>query len=754
MKRGVHYSEAFAIYISVCAGSLFLWSDATHAASFDIIDLAIELTTKRSDTSDSRQNKLSGDLIKTAFLQLSYLDKKSIQIYLALNNFYSAEIDGLWGRKTSEAVLAAIDNEGRARPMNAVGYLDIFADWLTDKSIAQDFEATPKSPLESIDQDSPSNVGDYLSDFLSDKPTVDVLQNASSVESLASIFSRYGIPEDQLRASDVFKVVSSVNDAPASVDNSSSTSTSQQIILNNSSIIADPDIDDNDIVKDVASIKLVDTDSIVVKVADGLKSLAENLWAAIPRGSKIAVRVVSEDGTVPLPVLSEAETAVSVAVQLASNFEALLTARANVETVWQELSDFSNLSVSDYPDFLKNLDADVLVVGSVLPQSSGSKITMQAISLKGEVAGSVLYAGTTPSVDLQSGVAVIDAKSEVIQTLNDIKAELMSLEQLGGLIGSPDSTSQFYHNARLYAQRGEIDLAIQMYIGAIGSKSPAVDPVFDLVGLAKRLYGDAGALKFVEIKLRPLVSEQIYVYAKLLVDPSNAEEAVQLLFATPASEVTPPLVWEVLRSQLRISQRQTHSWVKWRVWTIYAELLDQYVRDGTFQAYYIDQIRAATVIAEIKSGLEEIVMRAKGIRNDVSLSPIEISYPTWGGVIVEIEDSMDIRGPLALCADDSALHCFDMTKMRCPDGSRRVEGKSCIPFEERGAWSGPSNNGDSWDIESTLGTICIASVSYIDKRGVIVNSLKDEFVVITHGHLAPSKAELQKCEYTQFSKRN
>ena len=102
-----------------------------------------------------------------------------------------------------------------------------------------------------------------------------------------------------------------------------------------------------------------------------------------------------------------------------------------------------------------------------------------------------------------------------------VLAEIEKASQAGGVIQTPKTYVDYYHNARILQQRGEIDLALKNYLEVLrNSVLPFVDPVDDMFELAQAVYGE-NSTKFIEKKILPLVqNEYLLQYTKWKLSPT------------------------------------------------------------------------------------------------------------------------------------------------------------------------------------------------------------------------------------------
>ena len=74
------------------------------------------------------------------------------------------------------------------------------------------------------------------------------------------------------------------------------------------------------------------------------------------------------------------------------------------------------------------------------------------------------------------------------KVVQDMSKALQILMSSGGLVADLKAPADFYHNARIFAQRGELDRPIASYKKLFKFKVILADAVKDLVALASALY--------------------------------------------------------------------------------------------------------------------------------------------------------------------------------------------------------------------------------------------------------------------------
>jgi hypothetical protein len=256
------------------------------------------------------------------------------------------------------------------------------------------------------------------------------------------------------------------------------------------------------------------------EVTDVLNDVAAKLVLQLPMDKKIALKSLSPDETgLPEDFLRKLTSDFEAALLTASDFEINLANRVTMEDVWQEAIEFNN---ADFDALFKSANSDVMLMLSPRAISSGVEITITAYSLTGGNIGKTLASSGSMllPIDLKTnlGVDVNDLNKQMAQVL----AEIEKVGQTGGLVSNPNTFSEFYHNARLLQQRGEVDLAIANLEQAIKNGSDNgfmfFDPIFDFSTLIKAKYGESGALKYIEKRVIKDVSPLFEIAFSLLID--------------------------------------------------------------------------------------------------------------------------------------------------------------------------------------------------------------------------------------------
>jgi len=217
--------------------------------------------------------------------------------------------------------------------------------------------------------------------------------------------------------------------------------------------------------------------------------------------------------------------------------------------------------------------------------------------------------------------SVKDDTQAIRSMLKNIATEVGQLGKQGGLIDNASSYSAYYHNARLLAQRGEMDRAMEAYAKVFKTGIPFADPIIDVTTLLTRQYGQEGARIALEKQFKDVLSPAGRLYGLQLLSEEPMDEIETLYWKDRKAVIGfPPLMLLYLkRSQLLLEARikkhqlsdatvpQDYFIYAWLDWTMFAEL-DQQVREqissGNYLAYFIDPLRG-NIDAEASRSLKK-----------------------------------------------------------------------------------------------------------------------------------------------------
>ena len=372
------------------------------------------------------------------------------------------------------------------------------------------------------------------------------------------------------------------------------------------------------------------------QVTDVVNDVAEKLVSQLPMDKKLALKSLSPDETgLPEDFLRKLTSDLEAALLTASDFEINLANRATMEDVWQEAVEFNN---ADFDELFKSANADVMLMISPRAISTGVEIAITAYSLTGDSVGKTLASSGSVllPIDLQANLGV--DVNDLNQQMSQVLAEIEKVGQTGGLISNPNTYAEFYHNARLQQQRGEIDLALSNYENAIGEGFFFLDPVEDLVDLLVARYGE-NAEKYLEKQLQPKMANELFQYAKWLINPSANSLGFEDFVGNV--KVFPPLVALWLDQNLvtlveTLRNADVDGDTNYETLFAFLEGARLVVNEfdkGSLQDYYIDKFRAKKIVSlnELRNLISEF--------NRLEFSVFETDYQYGTGFkYVDISD--------------------------------------------------------------------------------------------------------------------
>ena len=418
--------------------------------------------------------------------------------------------------------------------------------------------------------------------------------------------------------------------------------------------------------------------------ADGYAIIATELYQSLPKNATVAIQPLSEEETkIPASILRSVEVGLTSALQRGSDFEVKLIARDRLQTIWKEAREFSN---KKFEDMVAEAGAEVLLIGEVRPNADGVEISYRAFRVKGSGTGNVI-ASSKPRVMAMDWKKELGVQpTQINDTMKEMAEAMKRLAASGGLVSDPKTPAEFYHNARILAQRGEVDLAISSYEQVLKFPIRYADPMDDLITLATRIYGTDGGKVYLEKKIKPFVSEELYLFAKQKFYQYPLLRIGELLNA--GSVDFPPLLASFITIAKPLLNNTTFG-VRSAVFNAHKSLSASY-RDGSFFSFYLDQIRGDTAIRPAIVPLEQMV--SSNIILSSFQMPVHISYNfnrqnnKLMDADITIFDAADRKKDILICQHDASFvrTCLDIK-------SRVVRATSDYGSHESGSGKGNSD---------------------------------------------------------------
>ncbi len=249
------------------------------------------------------------------------------------------------------------------------------------------------------------------------------------------------------------------------------------------------------------------------EVTDVVDDVAAKLVQQLPLDKKIALKSRSpEDTGLPEEFLRQLLNDVETALFRSSDFKMQILNRTNTELVWEETIEFGN---KDFDDIYGAAKAEVLLLLDARASASGLQLGLSAYALEEESNGKLIASSgmVNIAIDLEARLGLnVQTISKDIAT---IISKIQKISAEGGLVSEPDDFSEYYHNATIFQSRGQNDLAIANYRGALENSALFYDPLLELLELLVAKYGEDGAEAYFKNQLSDLFNAEQRKFAEV-----------------------------------------------------------------------------------------------------------------------------------------------------------------------------------------------------------------------------------------------
>lgn len=381
-------------------------------------------------------------------------------------------------------------------------------------------------------------------------------------------------------------------------------------------------------------------------VQEAYNRIARELLLSLPKNGTVAVAPFKDQqGGIPNDILTSIQVSLTAALQRESGFEIDIVARDKLQDIWSEAKDFGD---QKFEDLVRSLSADVIIVGEVRAKESGIELSYRAYAAKGSEAGKLMASTPPVSIPLdwktETGVSPKDAADAVAEMLEAVKR----LGSNGGLVDNPKAPAEFYHNARMLAQRGEADLALGNYERLFEFKLPVVDPVYDVISILRGLYGEDGARIYVDKKLSPKLSPEMALLAKQILDDEpriDVEDYILDQYNMETGWIEDKNLFAPLLAQYMITALHSRSGKmtmgERASYNGSYAVVDGAFKSGAFNKFYFDQINAEKTAKVALDGSAQMKDLYSG----------NVSMTDNGSAVADIAifDEIDESRPVTLC---------------------------------------------------------------------------------------------------------
>lgn len=341
-----------------------------------------------------------------------------------------------------------------------------------------------------------------------------------------------------------------------------------------------------------------------------VEGIAGGLVERLPLDQKIVIKALSpEESGLPEDFLRKLSSDLEAALLLASEFEINLANRLTTEDLWAEAVEFGD---ADFAELYAASQADIVLMIAPRATGAGVEISVTAYRLLGDDAGQVIASSGSVvlAIDMENslGVDVNSLNDQMVQVLQEIE----KVGQTGGLITDPNTYAEFYHNARVLQQRGEVDLAMRNYEQALAEGYLFVDPLLDLLKLANARYGEAGTQQYFERRIKENLPEELANVALVQLELASVEDIYSVEEIAEGSVFSPVLaVWlgkqaiqEIADSKMYYERKYEEDYYFMQS----SRLVIHSYQIAEFQSYFIDKVAGTDLVnvTSLKAALEKL----------------------------------------------------------------------------------------------------------------------------------------------------
>jgi hypothetical protein len=307
--------------------------------------------------------------------------------------------------------------------------------------------------------------------------------------------------------------------------------------------------------------------------------------------------------------------------------------------------------------------AEVLLIGEVRPNADGIEISYRAFRVKGSGTGNVIASSKPRVMAMDWKKELGAAPTQIADTMKEMAEAMKRLAASGGLVSDPKTPADFYHNARMLAQRGEVDLAMSAYEKMFGFPIEYADPVFDMVLILEKSYGKDGAAIYVDKKLRGILSKDVFLLASQLVSGKPLEEierkingGERVLLAAQAAFLMRTNAKALFNSGIGQAAILPYG-VRTAVFAAVKNIKESYDA-GIFQSEFLDPLRSEGVSKEALSILASNVNGSLDYLKEGSRLAYSFNEELYGYSVtlpenfVILDNTLDLKKDVEMCVLD------------------------------------------------------------------------------------------------------
>jgi TolB-like protein len=329
-----------------------------------------------------------------------------------------------------------------------------------------------------------------------------------------------------------------------------------------------------------------------------LEKLASELLDSLDPKLRVAVKPFSKKETgIPEALSASLVNGLVSSLQRLTNHQMTVVEREKLKKIWQEAEEFKN---ADFNKMVAEAGADILIIGDVRTREAGLELSFRAYDTRTGKTGKIVASTRLHYLELDWKSEAGFSPEQAAQAVEDMSSALKQLMKIGGLVADPKAPADFYHNARLLAQRGEVERALEMYKKLFKFNFRLADPIEDMVDLATTLYGKDGALEYIKGVIPKKKNHGPLLFAKQLLTPGALNDLTTAL-ETDQIDYMPAIMlwWEkagLENGGIMLAPPATKcSYQK------ATNIIKKGIKDGSISKFYFDKLRVSQKIKMINT---------------------------------------------------------------------------------------------------------------------------------------------------------
>ncbi|MEO5332491.1 MAG: hypothetical protein H7839_10745 [Magnetococcus sp. YQC-5] len=183
-----------------------------------------------------------------------------------------------------------------------------------------------------------------------------------------------------------------------------------------------------------------------------------------------------------------------------------------------------------------------------------------------------------------------ESSSQIAKNTKEMSEGINALGKIGGLISAPKTSSEFYHNARIFAQKGENDQALDSYKKLFALKIREADPIMDFTELLIAAYGVNTAKDVIKDTFEK-ENKELMLFAIQNLNDAPLDEIMELILDKKATYPPMVLAWTGKQLLTLFNYNPPTPVLAKCAYYIASEFLEESINKGDFYKYYIDKLR-------------------------------------------------------------------------------------------------------------------------------------------------------------------